>query len=166
MSSWDNIWGSLLFGTGKRSGHMGKLQSTEGKIYEMLCLSVHSWVMKIIKGENDRLFQPLHQPCSEKPSQQWSAASAPSTALLMWSLPAPWVLWAHGGLEGATGWEETEVIISTQLLPGTGTPTEMTAGSMEADEGFHADENVMLKRRRKLKIDGKDCSGTSAPEQN
>lgn len=152
---------------GKYNGHRGKLQSTESKIYERLCLTVHSWVVKIIKRVNDRLFQLLHQSCSKKCSEELSSASGPSTALLTGSSPDTQALRALGGLEGATGWGETEVPVCTQLLPipgtqlATSTPMEMSAYSLKAEEGF-PHKNFMLLSQRKLKIDGEDWAGTSA----
>lgn len=122
--------------------------------------------MKIIKRENDRLFQLLHQSCSEKCLEELGSASGPSTALLTGSSPAAQALRAPGCLEGATGWEETEVPVCTQPLPTTGTqlatstPMEMSAYSMKAEEGF-PHKNFMLMRQRKLKTDGKDRTGTS-----
>lgn len=83
----------------------------------------------------------------------------------MGSLPAAQALRAPGGLKGAKGWGETEVPLGTQLPPAMGTPMEMPADSTEAEEGF-PHKNVMLMRWRKLNIDGKDCAGTSASQQN
>lgn len=69
-------------------------------------------------------------------------------------------------LEGATGCEETEVPDCNRLLPtagtqlATSTPTETSAYSIKAEEGFSL-KNFMLMRQRKLKIDGEDSDGTS-----
>lgn len=69
-------------------------------------------------------------------------------------------------MEGATGWEETEVPDWNRLLPAAGTqlatsaPMETSADSVKAEEGFPLN-NFMLMRQRKLKIDGKDSAGTS-----